>query len=187
MKTHSSTTTMKPLAASSAVAALTVYTVHESPLGPLILSATADGVLNGLWIIGEKHAPVIEPDWQRDDTAFDEVRRQLDEYFAGTRQVFDLPLTAEGTAFQQSVWAGLRRIPCGVTKSYGQLAEEIGNPKAVRAVGLANGRNPISIIVPCHRIIGANGTLTGYGGGLKAKSWLLEHENRITQPGLFPV
>jgi methylated-DNA-[protein]-cysteine S-methyltransferase len=145
-----------------------------------MLSGTGDGILTGLWIVGEKHAPEIAPDWRRDDTAFDEVRRQLDEYFAGTRREFDLPLTAEGTAFQQSVWAGLLRIPCGVTRSYGQLAEEIGNPKAVRAVGLANGRNPISIIVPCHRVIGANGTLTGYGGGLKAKSWLLEHEMRMT-------
>lgn len=162
------------------------YTYHESPIGRLILSGGSGGALSGLWILGEKHAPEIDSSWQQNDGLFTEARRQLDEYFAGTRVEFDLPLAPEGTAFQQQVWDGLRRIPHGRTKTYGQLAAEIGNPKAMRAVGLANGRNPISIIVPCHRVIGANGTLTGYGGGLKAKAWLLEHEGQKS-PELFPA
>ncbi|MES2707655.1 MAG: methylated-DNA--[protein]-cysteine S-methyltransferase [Verrucomicrobiota bacterium] len=162
------------------------YTHCDSPIGRLLISGSGN-VLNGLWILGEKHAPEIDGSWRRDGTAFPEARRQLEEYFAGTRREFDLPLAAEGTAFQRQVWAALLRIPCGATKTYGQLAAEIGNAKAVRAVGLANGRNPLSIIVPCHRVIGANGTLTGYGGGLKAKAWLLEHEGRQISPGLFPA
>ena len=164
---------------------ITLYSYHESPVGRLLLSGTGDA-LSGVWILGEKHAPEIGPAWREDDAPFVDAKRQLDEYFAGARVEFDLPLAAEGTVFQQQVWAALLRIPCGRTKTYGQLAEEIGNPKAMRAVGLANGKNPISIIVPCHRVIGANGTLTGYGGGLKAKAWLLEHEGQ-TSPSLFPA
>ncbi|RYD37100.1 MAG: methylated-DNA--[protein]-cysteine S-methyltransferase [Verrucomicrobiaceae bacterium] len=157
----------------------TQYTHHDTPVGRLLIQGTANG-LSGLWILGEKHAPSVAPEWRRNDGAFPEIRSQLDEYFAGARTEFDVPLAVEeGTEFQRSVWAALLRIPCGLTKTYGQLAEEIGNPKAVRAVGLANGRNPVSIIVPCHRVIGANGALTGYGGGLKAKSWLLHHEQRL--------
>lgn len=162
----------------------TRYTFYDSPLGRILLSGT-EKALAGLWIVGEKHAPEIEPSWVEDDAPFAEALRQLDEYFAGTRQEFDLPLTAEGTAFQKQVWEALRGIPFGVTKTYGQLATQIGNPKAMRAVGLANGQNPISIIVPCHRVIGASGSLTGYGGGLKAKRWLLDHEQG-RGPELFP-
>jgi methylated-DNA-[protein]-cysteine S-methyltransferase len=106
----------------------------------------------------------------------DETARQLREYFAGTRQTFDLPLAPRGSGFQELVWQTLLKIPFGETWSYGQLAKHIGRPSASRAVGTANGANPISIIVPCHRVIGANGTLTGYGGGLPAKRWLLAHE-----------
>lgn len=105
--------------------------------------------------------------------------RQLDEYFAGERREFDLPLAPRGTGFQERVWRALLAIPFGVTRSYGELARTIGRPSASRAVGAANGKNPIAIIVPCHRVIGANGTLTGYGGGLPIKRWLLEHEAKL--------
>jgi methylated-DNA-[protein]-cysteine S-methyltransferase len=153
----------------------TLYTEYRSPIGTLLLTQRG-GALTGLWIRGEKHAPAVDSRWQRDDIAFAEVRRQLDEYFSGQRWTFTLDLAPEGTAFQQRVWAALREIPVAATISYGELARRIGQPAAVRAVGLANGRNPLSIVVPCHRVIGANGTLTGYGGGLAAKAWLLEHE-----------
>jgi len=128
-----------------------------------------------------------QPGWVRDDEAFDDVRGQLAEYFAGARTAFDLPLHPSGTPFQLRVWAALCEIPCGQTRSYGQQAAAIGaDPRtASRAVGLANGKNPISIIVPCHRVIGADGSLTGYGGGLPAKKWLLEHESQ--QVGLFAL
>jgi len=107
------------------------------------------------------------------------ARRQLDEYFAGTRTSFDLPLDAEGTAFERRVWDLLRVIPYGTTTSYGELARRLGEPKDARAVGAANGKNPIPIVVPCHRVIGANGDLTGFGGGLERKRWLLEHEGAL--------
>lgn len=161
------------------------YCFYDSPVGRLILSGT-ESALSGLWISGEKHAPGIGETWVRNESVFAEARRQLDEYFAGTRRAFDLPLAAGGTDFQQRVWAGLCRIPFGSTRSYGQLAVELGSPKGMRAVGLANGKNPISIVVPCHRVIGADNSLTGYGGGLAAKRWLLEHEG-LRSPELFPV
>ncbi|MEJ1932857.1 methylated-DNA--[protein]-cysteine S-methyltransferase, partial [Nostoc sp. NIES-2111] len=107
-----------------------------------------------------------------------DAERQLAEYFGGWRQSFDLPLRAEGTAFQQEVWAALQEIPYGQTMSYGELAQKLGKEKAVRAVGAANGRNPIAIVVPCHRVIGADGSLTGYGGGMERKKFLLELESR---------
>jgi methylated-DNA-[protein]-cysteine S-methyltransferase len=109
-----------------------------------------------------------------------ETARQLTEYFAGKRLVFDLPLAARGTGFQEIVWRALCAIPFGVTRSYGELATAIGRPSASRAVGTANSKNPIAIIVPCHRVIGANGTLTGYAGGMAAKRWLLDHEAAVT-------
>lgn len=159
------------------------YTEYESPVGTLILSATEDG-LSGLWITGEKHAPVVEPSWKREDQRFSEVKHELDDYFVGKLKEFRSPLaSAVGTPFQQQVWKALTEIPYGVTISYGELARRINNPAAVRAVGLANGKNPVSIIVPCHRVIGANGSLTGYGGGMAAKKWLLEHETRHTLEG----
>lgn len=153
----------------------TTFSEYTSPIGTLLLTARA-GALTGLWIRGEKHAPQIASEWQRNDGALRDVTSQLDDYFAGRRWTFTLPLAPAGTDFQQRVWAELRRIPVGTTISYGELARRIGQPAAVRAVGLANGRNPISIVVPCHRVIGANGALTGYGGGLTAKAWLLAHE-----------
>ncbi|MHB8055173.1 MAG: methylated-DNA--[protein]-cysteine S-methyltransferase [Candidatus Aminicenantales bacterium] len=115
--------------------------------------------------------------------------RQLGEYFAGKRRVFDLPLDLNGTPFQREVWGALQKVPFGETTSYGEIARRIGRPAAVRAVGAANGRNPVSIIVPCHRIVGADGRLTGYGGGLWRKEWLLRHERKYADPdaGLFSL
>lgn len=127
------------------------------------------------------HPEVKKLGWRRDDTELAEARAQLDEYFAGTRTDFELELAADGTLFQKKVWKALRTIPFGTTQSYGQLATKIGKPTAARAVGAANGCNPISIVVPCHRVIGADGSLTGFGGGLKRKQWLLNHEAEIVQ------
>ncbi|MEP7020272.1 MAG: methylated-DNA--[protein]-cysteine S-methyltransferase [Pseudonocardiales bacterium] len=159
-----------------------LYTYIDSPIGPLL--AVRDEVgLTGLYLPNARHPVSVAPDWERDDDAFDDVRAQLDEYFAGRRRDFDLPLHMIGTAFQQRVWTALLDIPYGETTSYGKTAAAIGAPTASRAVGLANGQNPIPIIVPCHRVVGANGSLTGYGGGLEAKRWLLALESG--QAGLF--
>ena len=133
----------------------------------------------------ESHPTAIEPDWIRAGKPLERVHRQLDEYFAGKRQAFDLALNPHGTPFQLAVWMQLRRIPYATTINYGELARRVGNPAASRAVGAANGRNPLSIIVPCHRVIGANGTLTGYGGGLPIKQFLLELERRTVHGDLF--
>ena len=161
----------------------TYFTHYDSPLGKLVLTMQEDR-LTGLWITGEKHAPLHDPTWVENDAPFAEVRRQLDLYFKGELTEFAVPMHSPGTAFQQRVWAALCEIPYGETWSYGRLAKHIDSPAAVRAVGAANGRNPISIIVPCHRVIGANNTLTGYGGGLKAKAWLLELERKREELGL---
>lgn len=152
-----------------------VHTVVDSPIGPLTLVAT-DGVLSGLYMRTQRHLPEAATFGARDDGPFGEATRQLAEYFAGDRTDFDLRLRLEGTAFQRQVWAALRDIPYGETWSYGQLAAHIGSPGASRAVGLANGRNPVAIVVPCHRVVGANGKLTGYGGGLERKQLLLDLE-----------
>ncbi|HTZ42786.1 MAG TPA: methylated-DNA--[protein]-cysteine S-methyltransferase [Jatrophihabitans sp.] len=149
----------------------------ESPVGRLLLTGDEAG-LTGLYTPEHVRLPV--PPGERDDSAFAEPARQLAEYFAGDRAVFELPLAPAGTDFQQRVWQRLLAIPLGQTQTYGLLAAELGNPKAMRAVGLANGRNPISIIVPCHRVVGSTGALTGYAGGLAAKQWLLDHERRVT-------
>jgi methylated-DNA-[protein]-cysteine S-methyltransferase len=154
------------------------YTIMESPIGRLLLTGDAESLV-GVHICDQKHTPPVSPLWQRSEAEFDHAIRQLHEYFAGKRFHFDLQLSPQGTAFQKRVWKGLCEIGYGKTCSYGELAKKLGNAKASRAVGMANGRNPISIIVPCHRVIGANGTLTGYGGGLAAKKWLLEHEARF--------
>jgi len=147
---------------------------HPSPLGDLLLLADDDG-LRGLYLPEPRHGPaaVGSPGAA---AALDAAAEQLDAYFAGELQEFDLPLAPAGTPFQRRVWSELERIPFGETISYSTLADRLGNPRAVRAVGLANGRNPLSIVVPCHRVIGADGTLVGYGGGLERKRWLLEHE-----------
>lgn len=162
------------------------FTYIESPLGALLVTRddnTVVGAITGLYLPSGKHPIAARPGWVREDAAFDDLRTQLEEYFAGTRREFDVPLNAAGTAFQLRVWAALRQIPYGETASYGRTAAAIGSPTASRAVGLANGQNPISIVVPCHRVIGANGSLTGYGGGLDAKRWLLSHE--AAHAGLF--
>ena len=149
----------------------------DSPIGPLTLIAR-DGVLTNLSMLEHRHTPPPPADALTDDAWFKDVAAQLDAYFAGELTVFDLEIDLRGTEFQQRVWSQLCAIPYGETISYGELATRVGNPKASRAVGLANGRNPISIIVPCHRVIGADGSLTGYGGGLERKTWLLTHESR---------
>lgn len=151
------------------------HTTVDSPVGPLTLVAL-DGVLTGLYMDKQRHLPDPSTFGDRETESFAAVREQLDAYFAGTLTEFDLPLAMVGTPFQQRVWTALRDIPYGETTSYGELAEQLGNPKASRAVGLANGRNPISIIVPCHRVVGANGDLTGYGGGIERKRHLLDFE-----------
>ncbi|MDP1742769.1 methylated-DNA--[protein]-cysteine S-methyltransferase [Polaromonas sp.] len=158
-----------------------VQTRYDSPLGSIIIAATAKG-LAGLWFDGQRHlpvelaGPVIWPA-NPDHPVLQEVIRQLTDYFAGQRTQFDVPLDlAYGTAFQQSVWQALLKIPQGGTASYGEVSRRIGKPAAVRAVGAAVGRNPVSIIVPCHRVMGAGGALTGYAGGLERKSALLQLE-----------
>jgi methylated-DNA-[protein]-cysteine S-methyltransferase len=153
------------------------YTYVDSPIGRLLLSCDGE-CLTGVYMDVPSKPPRDTRGWVPDANAnpLPEVVRQLGEYFAGTRREFDLPLRLEGTPFQQRVWKSLTEIPYGETWSYGELAKRIGNPNASRAVGLANGSNPIAILVPCHRVIGADGSLTGYGGGLDRKRWLLAHE-----------
>jgi methylated-DNA-[protein]-cysteine S-methyltransferase len=153
----------------------TTFTTIDSPVGPLTMTAR-DGVLRSLHMHDQRHAPVLSDGWTASAAGFESVTEQLDAYFVGTLTEFDVCVRPVGTEFQRRVWAGLREIPYGETISYGELARWAGSPKASRAVGLANGRNPVSIIIPCHRVIGADGSLTGYGGGLDRKAWLLEHE-----------
>ncbi len=152
--------------------AVTAWTVYESPLGHLTLLGDGDG-LRAMYFPG-RSGPLDEA--IRDPEPFDEAMTQLGEYFAGERRRFELALALEGTPFQRRVWAALAEIPYGHTRSYGELAEEIGRPDRVRAVGAAVGRTPVPIIVPCHRVIGADGSLTGYGGGLQRKQALLDLE-----------
>jgi methylated-DNA-[protein]-cysteine S-methyltransferase len=155
------------------------FTYVESPIGKLLLCTDGEALI-GLYMDGPSDSPSELDQWTYDPSAgpLPEVARQLDEYFKGDRREFDLPIRMHGTAFQQRVWRGLMEIPYGETRSYGEQAKRIGNPNASRAVGLANGRNPIAIVVPCHRVIGADGSLTGFGGGLERKRWLLAHEER---------
>jgi methylated-DNA-[protein]-cysteine S-methyltransferase len=155
------------------------YLEVASPIGTLLL--IGDGQhLTAVHLPESGRTPTVDPAWAQGDREGDGVlaraARQLGEYFAGERTSFDVPLAPEGTAFQQRVWDALRTIPYGATASYGEIAAQVGSPGASRAVGLANGRNPISIVVPCHRVIGADGSLTGYGGGLPAKRALLDLE-----------
>jgi len=159
------------------------YTLLDSPIGELLL--LGDGqTLHGLYMQDAPRPKPIAPEWKRSEAAFAGVSAQLGEYFAGRRTVFELQLTMRGSRFERRVWRALQDIPYGATLSYGELARRIGQPTAARAVGLANGRNPISVIVPCHRVIGANGTLTGYGGGLERKRTLLELEGGQARLGL---
>jgi methylated-DNA-[protein]-cysteine S-methyltransferase len=164
---------------------MTIYTTINSPVGELTLSAVG-GRLTGLLFEDNRYPPDREG-WRRDDVdpALVGARQQLEEYFAGSRKDFELVMSSKGTEFQQKVWAALREIPFGETRSYGEQARLIGDHKAVRAVGLANGKNPIPIIVPCHRVIGADGSMTGFGGGIARKKWLLAHEARFRSKTLF--
>lgn len=154
------------------------YTYYDSPIGPLLLAGDSDGLKLISFPTGKKRRQPA-PDWQADRRPFRTAIEQFAAYFSGELTRFDLPLAPQGTDFQLRVWRALRDIPYGETFSYGQLARTIGQPTACRAVGAANGNNPLSIIVPCHRVIGANGSLTGFGGGLDTKRWLLEHEHAI--------
>ncbi len=151
------------------------FTYYDSPLGTVTLQANEQGLL-GVWF--ETHTTKPEDLGTQEDSfpIFQSVKEQLERYFAGDAVQFDVPIAAKGTPFQQSVWHALTTIPYGETWSYAQLADAIGNPKAVRAVGLANGKNPVSVIVPCHRVIGKNGKLTGYAGGIERKQRLLAIE-----------
>jgi methylated-DNA-[protein]-cysteine S-methyltransferase len=152
------------------------FTWMESPTGRLLVVADDEG-LREIWFAEGRTVPVVDPQWKSGGACLRETIRQVKAFFAGELQVFDLSLKPEGTAFQLSVWSALCEIPFGETISYGELARRIGNPAASRAVGLANGSNPIPIIIPCHRVIGSNGKLTGYGGGLEKKRWLLDFEH----------
>ena len=168
----------------------TTYTRFPSPLGELVLTAS-DTALKGVFfpVRRNRSAPEEQSGWVEDDgrglasALLARVRRQLTEYFEGTRTTFDLPLDAAGSAFERRVWDLLRTVPYGATTSYGELARRLGDPRATRAVGAANGKNPIPIIVPCHRVVGARGELTGFGGGLDRKRWLLEHEGALLRLG----
>ncbi|MGD1895924.1 MAG: methylated-DNA--[protein]-cysteine S-methyltransferase [Phormidesmis sp.] len=165
------------------------YTWLESPVGELLLTANSESMcesLTGLYLKGQKHFPELSEDWveRTEFTIFEQVKTQLGEYFAHKRETFDIPLSPRGTDFQKQVWQFLHQIPFGQTASYGELATRLGKPGAARAVGAANGRNPISIIVPCHRVVGASGKLTGYAGGIDRKQWLLRHE-QARQMALF--
>jgi methylated-DNA-[protein]-cysteine S-methyltransferase len=165
------------------------HAVIDSMLGPLTIVAE-DGQIRCLYMDPQRHRlddrELGEPDQGgRDVEPFKAAADQLDAYFAGERTTFDLPLAARGSDFQQRVWAALLGIPYGATESYGDLAQRIGSPGAARAVGLANGKNPIGIVIPCHRVVGSNGSLTGYGGGLDRKRQLLDLERAVSGAALF--
>jgi methylated-DNA-[protein]-cysteine S-methyltransferase len=175
---------------------VTTFTRFASPLGELLLTAS-DTALTGVYFDTSRLVPplhVVERGTGGEavhgvergtggEAVLARTRQQLAEYFAGVRTAFDLPLEAAGSAFEHRVWDALRTIPYGVTTSYSELARRLGDPRATRAVGAANGKNPIPIIVPCHRVIGAHGELTGFGGGLDRKRWLLEHEGALMKLG----
>ena len=157
---------------------MTRFVRFPSPLGPMFATAEEYGITH-IEFLGAKYAPAQSPDWVEDPKAPDLAAcvAQLGEYFAGTRQEFSLPLDIGGTEFQRSVWHALLTIPYGETRSYADIARQIGKPAAVRAVGAANGRNPLSIVAPCHRVVGSTGKLTGFAGGLGTKAFLLAHES----------
>lgn len=164
------------------------YFEYASPVGPLVL--TSDGkAITGLHLPesdGSAATMSSDASWSRDRAPFRDAVTQLDAYFAGERTSFELPLHLNGTSFQLLAWNALLTIPYGTTISYGEQARRIGRPAALRAVGAANGRNPVAIIVPCHRVIGSGGKLTGYGGGLPLKQWLLDHEAAVLDRNVEP-
>lgn len=164
---------------------MTFYTWHESPIGKLLL-AGSDEALERLHFSKGSKATTPDPLWRNDQKAFQETARQLNAYFSSALTNFNIPLKPQGSEFQRSVWRELLNIPYGETVSYGEIARRLGNPSASRAVGLANGSNPIAIIIPCHRVIGANGKLTGFGGGLDVKAKLLALERGELSLNLEP-
>lgn len=173
---------------------MVMYIELSTPIGLLVVTSQRDAsdrdAVTGVYMESHRHSPVDRRSWLHDVTghssALNTARVQLTEYFDGKRTNFDLPLSAHGTDVQNGVWRALSDIPYGETRTYGDIARIIGRPKASRAVGAANGKNPISIIVPCHRVIGSDGSLTGFGGGIERKQWLLAHEARVRTetPGL---
>jgi methylated-DNA-[protein]-cysteine S-methyltransferase len=158
----------------------TFYDEMTSPVGSLLLVGS-EQALCGLYMHDQRHRPPLPEGSERHPRLFADAREQLNAYFAGKLRAFELALDGKGSDFQRRVWNALGQIPFGETQSYGEVARAIGNPNASRAVGLANGKNPIGIIVPCHRVIGANGSLTGYGGGIERKRWLLDHERHLLE------
>ena len=161
----------------------TFYTYMDTPVGTLLLAGCDDHGLRLIAFQCGRGATAPEPHWKQSDKPFREVRRQLTEYFRGRRTSFELRLHPRGTPFQMAVWNALTKIPYGETRSYGDIARAVGRPRAVRAVGLANGRNPLPIVVPCHRVIGSTGKLVGYGGGLTVKQALLDREREVSASG----
>lgn len=157
-----------------------LYTTIASPIGELLLLGDGDS-LRGLYMQDGRRPIGISRDWTPETAPFADAIGQLREYFEGARTTFEIPLAMDGPPFERQVWRALRDIPYGRTESYGELAARIGDPSAARAVGVANGRNPIAVIVPCHRVIGADGSLTGYGGGLERKRLLLDLESGQTR------
>ncbi|MEV4316913.1 methylated-DNA--[protein]-cysteine S-methyltransferase [Actinocrispum sp. NPDC049592] len=153
-----------------------MYTIVESPLGELTVVAREDGALTGVYFEQHRRRPAQDTFGARQDAAFDEVRRQFAEYFAGERTEFDLPMAPVGDEFQLRVWDLLKKIPYGETRSYGDLARELGDVALAQAMGAANGRNPLMVVVPCHRVVGADGSLVGYAGGLARKRTLIDLE-----------
>jgi len=151
------------------------YDTFRSPIAELLITSNGEAI-TGLFLENSRDLPMIETTWRKEVRLFDQARKQLRAYFARELMEFELVLAPQGTSFQQMVWSELRKIPYGSTTTYGELARKIGNPNGSRAVGAANGRNPISIIIPCHRVIGSNRKLTGYGGGIERKKALLDLE-----------
>ncbi|PZR06290.1 MAG: cysteine methyltransferase [Archangium gephyra] len=164
------------------MAYVTSYTRSNSPVGPWLLVSDGEG-LTGMYPESHRAVPEVTAGWKRDDAFFAGVLDQVRAYFAGHLSAFNVPLTPRGTPFQRKVWTALTEIPLGCTTTYGALAAHLGQVTASRAVGAANGKNPISLIVPCHRVIGAAGDLTGYAGGLQLKQWLLDHEASMARRG----
>jgi methylated-DNA-[protein]-cysteine S-methyltransferase len=164
---------------------MTFFSMMASPIGRLLLVSRKAGHLSGIYMEDHAGAPLRDAGWVQDEALFSGARRQLGEYFAGSRTSFDLPLAFDGTQFQRRVWGALLRIPFATTITYAELARRVGAPTGPRAVGGANARNPLSIVVPCHRVIGSDGSLTGYAGGEARKRWLIDFERsaaiRITK------
>lgn len=167
----------------------TYFTVLPSPIGELLVVGTDDPsaqfAITGLFMTGQRYEPMLHPEWVRDPNRFADAEKQVEAYFGGDLADFDLPLAARGSEFQRSVWTALRDIPLGATRAYGQIAQQVADKSKTRAVAAAIGRNPIGIVVPCHRVIGADGSLTGYAGGLDRKRWLLDHEARVSGAALL--